>query len=223
MLKNIILILHLNLCLLVFGQKGQTDFSGFFSASEIEDLNLIVDFFQMELCGSEDRTRFSSCFVNSIPSLLDYEQNYLEKKISWRKQKKLYTKISNSTFQKIWSLCKVWRTIEPKYEYKEICFSYNETFIDFVKSLEEDSPLIKAYSQKLENLGTFPFWRFFLINIIEYPESIDLENRGVQTLIAIHFLTLNDQAKRDKKAKRLENRDLRKKKRNLKRNNKQKN
>ncbi|MEZ2416207.1 hypothetical protein ACA086_14700 [Muriicola sp. E247] len=158
--------------------------------------------------------------IRSIPHLLDLEQNYLEKKVSWRKQKKLYSKISDTTFQKIWSLCKSWRTIEPKYEYEELCFSLNKTFIDFVKNLAKSNPLIEAYSRNLENVGSFPFWRYFLGNVRDYPERIDLENRGVQTLVAIHFLTLNDQAKRDKKAIRLEKWDLRKKNRELKRKNK---
>lgn len=217
MLKNVILVILLNSCLLTFAQKEQTDLSNFFTKSEIEDLNMITDFFQSELCGNVDKTKFGNCLVNSIPDLLDWEQNYLEKKISWRKQKKLYSKISNSTFQKIWNFCKVWRTIEPKYEYQEICFSHNKTFLEFVKTLEEGSPLIKAYSERLENVGTFPFWRYFLGNVNEYPERIDLEDRGIQILIAIHFLTLNDQAKRDKKAIRLENRDLRKMNRAAKR------
>ncbi|MCL6267652.1 hypothetical protein [Flagellimonas myxillae] len=181
---------------------------------------MIADFFQMELCGKVDKAIFGDCLVSSIPQLLDWEQNFLENKIGWKKQKKLYSKISDTTFQKIWSICKAWRAIEPKYEYEELCFSFNNTFIDFVNNLQKSNPLIEAYSRSLENVGSFPFWRYFLNNVRDYPNKIDLKDRGVQILVAIHFLTLNDQAKRDKKAMRLEKRDLRKMNRNAKRINK---
>ena len=42
------------------------------------------------------------------------------------------------------------------------------------------------------------------------PENTDLDSRAVQILLSIHFLTENDNYKRDKKAIRLENRKLRK-------------
>ena len=133
MLKNVILVLLLNFCLLTFGQKERADLNDFFSKSEIMDLNLIADFLQTELCGTKDGTKFGNCIESSLPNLSDWKQTYIQDKISWRKQKKLYSKISDSTFHKIWNLCKTWRTIEPKYEYKSICFSQNENFIRFLK------------------------------------------------------------------------------------------
>lgn len=222
MLKNTILVLLLNLCLLTFGQKEKTDLSDFFSKSEIEDLNRIADFFQMELCGNKDRTKFGLCIAESKEDLVDWRKNYLEKKISWRKQKKLYSRISDSTFNKIWSLCKTWRTIEPKYEYKSICFGQNKKFIGFIKSLAESNPSLKGYADKLETVGRFTSTDEILYNLHNFPDETDLDNRGIQILLAIHFLTENDQAKRDKKAIRLEKRDLRKRERDYKRRNKKK-
>lgn len=143
----------------------------------------------MELCEKVDKTKFGDCLVSSIPRLLDWEQSYLEKKLVGQNRKN-YTPKSQIKLLKIWSLCKSWRTIEAKDEYEELCFSFNKMFIDFVKNLEKSNPLIEAYSWSLENVGSFPFWRYSLNNIRDYPDKIDLENRGVQILLAIHFLTI---------------------------------
>lgn len=201
----------------MFGQKEKTDLINFFTKSEIEDLNLIADFFQTELCGNADRTKFGSCIAESKEDLADWKQNYLEKKISWRKHKKLYSKISASTFNKIWTLCKTWRTIEPKYEYKSLCFGQNKNFIGFVNFLAESNPSLKGYGDKLETVGRFTRTDEILYNLHNFPDETDLDDRGVQILLAIHFLTENDQAKRDKKVIRLEKRDLKKRERDYKR------
>lgn len=222
MLQNIILVILLNLSLFTFGQKEQTDLNDFFLKSEIDDLNLIVDFFQNEVCGTTDKTKFANCIKSSLPDLADWKQYYVQKKISWRKQKKLYSKISDSTFNKIWSICDSWRVQEPKYEYKTICSSQKENFSGFLKSLGKVNPYLTYYGKKLENVGDFDSGNYLAWNIIENPQNWDLKDRNVQIVLAIHYLTQNDRQKRDKKAMRLEKRDLRKMKRAIGRKNNKK-
>ena len=204
----------LYLMLLIIGSCSQKDsekeLKPYFSESEIRDLNLIADFFQNEFCGTTDRTKFGNCLTNALPKLVDWEHKYLRKKISWRKQKKLYSKISDSTFNKIWGICKNWLHSEPEYEYESICFSYDKTFIAFVKSLEESNPSMEGYGEKLEAVGTFAQTVHIMEDLSRSPENTDLDNRAVQILLSIHFLTENDLMKRDEKAIRLEKQELRK-------------
>jgi hypothetical protein len=220
MLRKTILFIYLISCLSIFGQGERTDLSSFFSKSEITDLNLIADFLQAELCGKSDRTEFASCIKNSLPDLADWKQYYLQEKLSWSKQKKLYSKITDSTFSKIWSLCDTWRVKEPKYEYKSICFSQNEKFIQFLKALGKSNPYLEYYGKRLENVGAFDSGNFLVWDIIKNPQNWNLEDRNVQIVLAIHFLTQNDWQKRDKKSIRLENRDLKKLNRATRRKNK---
>ncbi len=216
---NILLI-----CLLSFGicigQDSKVDLNEYFSDTEIKDLNTITNFFQRELCGIVDKTKFGNCLKLSLPDLADWKQTYVQEKIGWRKQKKLYSKISYSTFHKIWTLCKTWRTIEPKYEYESICFSQNENFMGFLKKVGQSNPYLEGYAEKLENVGSFESGKFLVWNIIEYPQNWNLEDRNVQIVLAIHFLTQNDKQKRDKKALRLEKRDIKKMNRRAKPKNK---
>jgi hypothetical protein len=72
----------------------------------------------------------------------------------------------------------------------------------------------------LEAVGGLGNGNFIASNIIEFPKSMNIEDRGVQIVFAIHYLTLNDNQKRDKKAIRLEKKDLKELNRKLKRKNK---
>lgn len=191
------------------GQSSEVDFKTYFNENEIKDLNAIADFFQSELCGTKESTEFGECIKNLVPDIIDLENNYIEKNISYRKQKKLYRKISKNTFQKIWALCKSWRSKKPKYEYESLCYSFNPEFKAFVLELGKTSGYLSRYGETLE-LGGLGNTNFIASNIIEFPQSMNIEDRGVQIVFAIHYLTQNDHLKRDKKAVRLENRDLRK-------------
>jgi len=84
----------------------------------------------------------------------------------------------------------------------------------------ESNPYLESYAEKLENVGSFESGNFLVWNIIEYPQNWHLGDRKVQIVLAIHFLTQNDKQKRDKKALRLEKRDIRKMERNRKKKNK---
>ena len=216
MLKKAILLLICFSCFLTYSQKNQSDLTTWFSDSEIADLNLIADFLQEEICRNSDRDQFANCITISLPDLLSL--GYIQENISWRKQQKLYAKISDSTFYKIWSFYDTRYEMKPKpeYIYKSIGFSGNTTFIKFVKALAESNPGMEGYGKQLEGHGTFGFIGQQIFVMGHNPDKIDLNNRGVQFLLAIEILTANDREQRDKKVKRLEKRYLRKRNRGLK-------
>ncbi len=192
------------------GQSSQMDLKPYFSESEIMDLNLITDFFQSEFCGNTESSKFEKCIKSSLPKLTDWEYKYLGKKISWRKQKKLYSKISDSTFNKIWAICNSTLHIsKPEYEYKSICFSYNPIIIEFIKALGKSNRFLENYSEILEAVGGFDNINHISISLAENNEEWDLNDRNIQIFLAIHYLTQNDMLKRDKKVGRLEKRHIR--------------
>jgi len=192
------------------GQNSQMDLKLYFSESEIKDLNLITDFFQSEFCGTMDRTKFEDCINSSLPKLNDWEYKYLRKKISWRKQKKIYSKISDSTFNKIWAICNsTFLVSKPEYKYKMICFNYNPILIDFIRDIDRSNKFLEYYAKKLETVGGFTNINAITESLSDYPQEWDLKNRNVQIFLAIHYLTQNDMLKRDKKVGRLEKRHIR--------------
>ena len=171
------------------GQSSQMDLKPYFSESEIMDLNLITDFFQSEFCGNTESSKFEKCIKSSLPKLTDWEYKYLRKKINWRKQKKLYSKISDSTFNKIWAICKSTLLVsKPKYEHKMICFSYNPVVIDFIKELGKSNRFIEYYAEKLEIVGGFNNINDISLSLAEHGEEWDLKDRNIQIFLAIHYL-----------------------------------
>jgi len=96
--------------------------------------------------------------------------------------------------------------VKPGYEYSSICFSGNGKFISFVNALGKENNYLEYYGKKLENVGSFDSGTFLTADIIRRPANWNLDNRNVQIILAIHYLTENDNENRDKKAKRLNER-----------------
>ncbi len=69
---------------------------------------------------------------------------------------------------------------------------------------------MKGYANKLEAVGAFTPLVRIMEDLFHSPENTDLDNRGVQILLSIHFLTENDAMKRDEKAIRLAKERIRK-------------
>lgn len=201
-----------------FGQDSRLNLIAYFSQSEINDLNKLTDFFQSELCGKTDQNEYRKCLMESFPQNSELYEYCVSGQISYRKQKRTFKTIKQSTFEKIWALCPSTLLItKPHYEYQSICFSGNPQIIEFFKVVGEENEYLKYYGEKLEKIGSFDSGTYLTQSIIGQPKKWNLDNRNVQIIIAIHYLTQNDWENRDKKARRLEkrhNRDMMKKMKN---------
>lgn len=217
MFKKSLLVIFCTFFYCSFAQKSQTEIRQFFSQSEIDDLDLITDFFQQQLCGTNDRKLFGKCITSNISELADWDQEFLRKKISWRKQKKMYKSISDATFNKIWAICNsTYFLSKPEYQSKSICFSGNAQLIEYFKDLGKTNIFIDNYAKVLEATGSFSGVNQISFNLAEHPQQWDLEDRNIQIFLAFNYLTQNDRLKRDKKIGRLENRHERELQRNKK-------
>lgn len=68
---------------------------------------------------------------------------------------------------------------------------------EFVLELGKRSGYLLRYGRNLAgNIGND---NYIASNVIQFPKSMNLDDRGVQIVFAIHYLTLNDNLKRDKK------------------------
>jgi hypothetical protein len=208
MKKRLVFLIFLNSWILCFGQ-AEIDLNQYFTPAEIQDLEKMTAFVQKELCGARNSSDFGQCIQKSLPDLADLEQSYVLDKISWKKQKKLYANFSPTTFNKIWNLCQFWKNTEPIIEFKSLCFSLDENFIDFMKSVGKSNPYILDYAKRLEAVGSFDSGFYFVWNIRDNPENWNLDDPHVQYIIAIQLLTQNDQQKRNKKINRIDKREVR--------------
>ena len=193
--------------LILSNVSGQESFendsiiSTLFNENEIADLEKILVFFegQIESILKEKNTYDGSInvyrnYLNfiSIPS----KDRDFDTFISIDDQLLFYNQISASTFNKIWEF-DVTTITETMVDYKHLTYRRGANYISFLKKLGDKYEHFASYPRLYEAMGTFcasMWWH----PIIEH-EKYNLEDVNVRLFVAIHFMTINDQAKRKEK------------------------
>lgn len=174
-----------------------------YSQNEIEDLTTILDFFESQICqiyklDGENTLDCYRSFFEQMKSLM--ETGEFDTKISFEKQKELYQQISKSTFDKIWTYTWVIKnTQDSRDTLKSIIWNYEGKHIDFLKVFAEDNDVVKRYIDA--NLASGDISPMMIADIQMFYEKYDINDIRMRLLIAIHYLTLNDNAKRLEKTK----------------------
>ncbi|SFN99032.1 hypothetical protein [Salegentibacter flavus] len=187
-----IIILQLNFS--CSAQHSTTELKNHFSSDQISDLNKITEFFKNEICSGKERD-FKKCYEKIPHDYLYATGNEFWNNIDFSKQKELYNQISKSTFEEIWSFCKTTYPDSGKTK-TSICAVPNGKYQKYLSELGKNNPKIAEYAKRLNDLGDFGFGLFHQ-NIASDKKNFDLNNPNIQLVVAIHFLTLNDQEKRN--------------------------
>jgi len=169
-----------------------------FNEAEIRDLELVMDFFKERICSSKvlDEKNEIDCYKNFIKRAL-----YLAKKgdeitiVPLFKQKELYSKINQTTFDEIWEFGYLWNPNSPD-TLKVIDFNTKGKYSEYLKNLGEDSRLIERYYESFINaIGISPsLWAFLL-----EQKYYNIEDIRLRLVIAISYLTINDYGQRNEK------------------------
>jgi len=175
--------------------------STLFNENEIADLEKILVFFegQIESILKEKNTYNRSMnvhrnylnFISIPPNDRDFDTF-----ISINDQLLFYNQISASTFNKIWEF-DITTITETMIDYKYLTYRRGGNYISFLKKLGDEYEHFASYPRLYESMGTFcasVWWH----PIIEH-EKYNLEDIKVRLFVAIHFMTINDQAKRKEK------------------------
>ncbi|MCX7549182.1 hypothetical protein OS188_14590 [Xanthomarina sp. F1114] len=200
MRKAIILIIgvtNLLVSLSCNAQYSATELKDNFTTEQISDLNKITAFFQNQICDNKN-SDFKTCFSKILPELLEYGWQPILEKVDFEKQKELYNSISKSTFNEIWEFGKA---TYPKtgLELKSIGSKYNGKYQKYLTELGKNNAEIKEYAERLIAAGDFESMGLLQQQIYKNPNNFDLNNPNIQLLIAIHYLSQNDQQKRKEK------------------------
>jgi hypothetical protein len=169
-----------------------------FSESEVQDLQLLYDFFNQSICDSErDIEDCYDDFFEKVRQAADSGSMYLH--IPFEKQKEVYRKFQDSTFYQIWTFGKTWTRENPNDTLREVYFKWDSKFMKFLKKAGKKDEFIKAYHESVEATGgPGPS---IIAGIIMNYDKLNIEDLKVKFVIAIHYLTLNDQNKRKEKFK----------------------
>jgi hypothetical protein len=131
-----------------------------------------------------------------LPELIEFGWQPILEKVDYKRQKELYESISQSTFNEIWDFQKITYP-ESEKELKSIASKYNGGYQKYLSELGEKNNEIKKYVEQLISAGDFESMGLLQQNIFKNPNKFDLNDSNIQLLISIHYLTQNDQQKRD--------------------------
>ena len=166
-----------------------------FSETEIQDLQLLYDFFNKSICDSNrDLENCYDNFFKKVKQAADSGSMYLH--IPFKNQLEIYKKFKDSTFYQIWAFGKSWTHENPNDTLREVYYRWDGKFMNFLKKAGKEDEFIKAYHESAEATGgPGPA---IIAGIIMNYDKLNIEDIKVRFVIAIHYLTLNDQYKRKK-------------------------
>lgn len=167
-----------------------------FTNNEIRDLKIIMDFFTEQISDSEYKNN-GECYQRFFERMKNNsDSGIFEIKIPFENQTQMYEKISDTTFKNIWVLNKSWKRDSP-HTLKHIGIKYDCKYVDFLELLGKEYEVVSNYYKGFMSCGDIcpTMVADVLINYDQY----DIQDERIRLLIAIHYLTLNDQYKRKEK------------------------
>jgi len=165
-----------------------------FDKSEIEDLNIILNFFNAQICSIENKTNITDCYRNFFKRLeASLEEGYLDLRISFQDQQEMYNQISQNTFNQIWTFNKSWHWGSSD-TLKSIDLKSGSTkYKAFLESFGKENNTISDYNKWFTMRGGIS--RDVLWDYKRY----DIRDPRIQLVVAIHYLTINDEFEREEK------------------------
>ena len=164
-----------------------------FDASEINDLQKIQQFFDHQIGlnkNSDEKTIHDKYekFFNDVAETTVI--NNLSLPIDFDQQKEFYSQLSNTTFEDIWKFGSITR-IDSTGGLKYIQLNRNGNYLSFLKKLGEQDKTIANYYKSLEIAGDIS--PSMVASLIKESDKYNIDDPKIRLVIAIHYLTLNDQ------------------------------
>ena len=198
MRKTIIFIFGVIILQLNFSCKSQysaTELNKNFTAEQIADLNKITKFFKSEMCLHMD-SDFKTCYERTPHEYLEATVNGFWTNIDFEKQKELYKEIEKSTFNEIWMFCE--STYYPsETKAKDLCAVTKGKYIKYLIDLGKTNQRIAKYVERIQGSGDFNGFDIQYREVLKNKKYFDLNDPNIQLILAIHYLSLNDQSTRN--------------------------
>ena len=170
-----------------------------FNESEIQDLERILEFFNEQICTTQqvDKNNLIDCYKSFFERMSEsVNMGSIEIKIPFDEQQYMYKQISDSTFNQIWAFNKVWK-YNTTDTLKEIGIKYDCKYVDYLEQLGKDYEVINNYYDGFKSIGDIGPHRVadLLVNYHNY----NTKDIRIRLVVAIHYLTLNDRNERMEK------------------------
>ena len=172
-----------------------TELKNNFSSEQISDLNKISTFFKTQMCLNID-SDFKTCYERIPHEYLEAIGIGFWTHINFEEQKNIYDQISKSTFNEIWMFCE--STYYPsETKTKEICAVSSGKYQKYLSDLGKKHPRIAKYAERIQASGDFNSFDIKYWEVLKDKKIFELEDPNIQLILAIHYLSMNDQSARN--------------------------
>ena len=197
-----LLILFVLLASKTFGQEtfdNDTIINKLFNKEEQADLEKILGFFEKEI---EEILKENNVYQDSINIYKNYlnfisippQNRDFDTFLSIDEQLKFYETISESTFNKIWEFS--FKTLtETKIDYKWLTFKWDGHYELFLKEIGIKYKNFESYYNLFKAMGCISASMWW--HPITGHDKYNLNDIKIKLFVAIHFMTINDQEKRN--------------------------
>ena len=170
-----------------------------FNQTEIEDLQLLFNFFNESICSSKEKESIDECYDYFFKKMeKGADTGNMELTLDFENQKRIYNPFSDSTFNEIWAYGKSWNYRDyPKDTFRTVSLNLKGQYINFLKEVGKTDKVIKNYYEAIEVAGDIS--PSLIAGLLMNHDSYNVKDIRVKFIIAIHYLTLNDQYKRKEK------------------------
>jgi len=191
------------------GQNRLADnetFQETFTAAEAEDLQMLFDFFNESICRKENSDDLNTCYTEFFKRMEETkESTNFELDLPIDRQIEIYQAFQDSTFYRIWSFAETKEydlrdSIPLQGVFKTIVFGRDNKYMEFLRRTGESHEIIEFYKHSVLTEGGSIGPGLFASVLIDH-NKYDLEDIRMRFIVAIHYLTLNDQYKRAEKIK----------------------
>ncbi|MFB6320886.1 hypothetical protein [Saccharicrinis sp. FJH54] len=170
-----------------------------FNDQEIKDLTMMMNFFEDQVVSLSNnkypnREEYLKKYLTQLANNAENEGLFLN--ISFKKQKEMYSQISDSTFNQIWTIGKYWEFQSPD-TLKYLFYNSKGDYIRFMNLLSEDDNLIRNYYEAF--ISSKNMSPTMIANVLMRYEELDISDIRIRLFIAVHYLTINDHFERKEK------------------------
>ena len=203
-MKNLLLISTLLIALSCTTQK-QNDLLNdqttkkLFTTTEINDLAKIQTFFDKSigLTDSDKQENVEKVYTDFFLQNADIEKVAdFKTLINFSDQKELYNQLDENTFNDIWEISwsKKGNSVDSL---QHIQLNGHGKYMDLLKTVGKQDTVINNYYNSLEIAGDISPSMF--ADLVRNYENYNINDSKIRLIIAIHYLTINDQLKRKAK------------------------
>lgn len=165
-----------------------------FSASETKDLQTLFDFFNEQICDSEntDYDSLTACYERYCSQIKEqYQLKYtFDTKVDFNQQLEMYKQIDATTFKQIWRFGGILSHSNQKDTLKYMNLSSTKKYSKFLEKYGKENEAVKYFSDRLRDAGGIT--PTISASLIIGYERYDLSDIRTKLIIAIHYLTIND-------------------------------